>query len=101
MKALPEILRDAIILLNEKRAYRERYGLKDVDQRVVIGRGDSGPLNGRTYDAFQIRLCLEGPVEYKCESRVWEGAQWSKWREYGGAAFNIRDVLATDWRIVS
>jgi hypothetical protein len=94
MKALPEVLRDALLLLDG--GGREH---------VVIARGHHEPLDGRSH-AWQIRLRHDrdmGLSEYRCETRGWLGEQWSSWHErrgwLGGAAFDISDVLATDWRI--
>ena len=95
MKALPEILNDVMILLADPRA-----------QRVVIARGDHEPLDERGA-AFQIRLSRHfGASEYLlCEARAWLGERWSAWREHrgwlGGVGFDVRDVLATDWRFIS
>lgn len=94
MKTLPEILRDAMLLLNHGH------------ERVVIARGHSHthePLDGRS-EAFQIRLHRDEAVsEYTCEVRSWLGDQWSSWRDRRGllsiGSFDISDVLATDWRI--
>lgn len=95
MKTLPEILRDAILLLDDGREY------------IVIARGHHEPLDGRS-SAFQIRLRRDidmGLTRYRCEERSWLGEQWSSWREQrgwlGGSSFDISDVLATDWRIIS
>ena len=146
MKTLLEIIRDAMLLLDEGR------------ESVVIARGQQHePLDGRS-EAFQIRLrCSEVdtrlskvsivrqgqltglaggfpgreitfigndditlspedaasvaanrfamPTNYSCEARSWLGGQWSSWSVHhgwlGGAGFDIRDVLATDWRISS
>ena len=95
MKTLPEILHDAILLLDTGR------------EHVVIVRGHHEPLDGRG-EAFQVRLRRDvdtGLSAYRCEARSWLGAQWSIWREHrgwlGGGGFDIDDVLATDWRIVS
>ena len=94
-KTLPEILRDAILLLDEGR------------ESVVIARGGHEPLDGRS-SAHQIRLRHEAdpPLSaYKCETRGWLGRQWSSWHErdgwLGGGGFDIADVLASDWRISS
>lgn len=94
MKTLPEILRDALLLLDDGR------------ENVVIARGHSHePLNARS-EAFQIRLRLDGDMglsEYRCEVRSWLGEQWSSWRDQrgwlGGGSFDTSDVLAIDWRI--
>jgi hypothetical protein len=96
MKTLPEVLRDAMILLDDSaRAY------------VVIERGHHEPLDGRS-STFQIRLGHDldmGLSEYRCEARSWLGEQWSNWRAHrgwlGGGGFDTSDVLATDWRITS
>ena len=96
MKTLPEILRDAMLLLDEGR------------ESVVIARGSQHePLDGRS-KAFQIRVRCNvdmGLFQYSCEARSWLGGQWSSWSVHhgwlGGAGFDIRDVLATDWRISS
>lgn len=103
MKTLPEILRDALLLLDPAAGLRSYDGRKS----VVIARGQHEPLNGRS-EAFQIRLRYEVDMdlsEYRCEARSWLGEQWASWREHrgwlGGAGFDIRDVLATDWRIAS
>ena len=94
MKTLPEVLREAIALLDTSRA------------RVIIERGNLEPLDARS-EAFQI--CLQkfrywSEPEYKSEARSWLGEQWGPWRPYdgwlGGAGFDLRDVLATDWRIL-
>lgn len=94
MKTLPEILRDAMLLLEGGR------------EHVVIARGDHEPIDGRN-DAFKIRLRLDtdmGLSAYRGETSGWLGEQWSSWCErrgwLGGAAFDIDDVLATDWRIL-
>ena len=96
MKTLPEILRDVMILLDDR-----------TREYVVIERGHHEPLDGRS-SAFQIRLWNAvdmGLSEDRCEARSWLGAQWSSWRDYcgwlGGGSFDTSDVLATDWRIVS
>jgi hypothetical protein len=95
VKILPEILRDAIVLLDGGREY------------VVIARGDHEPIDGRG-QAWQIRLRVDrdmGLSRYRCETRGWLGEQWSSWYErrgwLGSAAFDLEDVLATDWRISS
>lgn len=89
MKTLPEILRDAKTLLSEGR------------ESVVIARGNHEPLDGRS-SAYQIRL---RSYRYPCETRSWLGENWSTWCArsgwLGGSAFDIDDVLATDWRILS
>ena len=110
MKTLPEILRDAMLLL-----------ARDPDDResvVVIARGqclkslDGQALRLLRSEAFQIRLWHDQDDtaenymgHYRCEARSWLGAQWSSWREHRGlsrsASFDIDDVLATDWRISS
>lgn len=97
MKTLHEILHDVMILLADPRV-----------EQVVIARGDHDPLDARSA-AFQIRLDHEmiapGLSGYACEARAWLGEQWSTWREHrgwlGGRGFDVRDVLATDWRIIS
>lgn len=96
MKTLPEILRDAMILLDD---HNREY--------VVIERGHHAPLDGRSA-TYQIRLRHDrdmGLSEYRCEPRSWLGEQWSSWRErrgwLGGGSFDTSDVLATDWRIIS
>ena len=96
MKTLPEVLRDVMILLDDPRV-----------ERVVIARGDHEPLDGRS-STFQIGLRHDvdmGLSEYRCEARSWLGKQWSTWREQrgwlGGGGFDVSDVLATDWRIIS
>lgn len=96
MKTLPEVLRDAVVLLTEGH------------DRVVIARGDqTEPLDGRS-SAFQARIRRDVDTyvtTYRCETRSWLGEQWSSWTErrgwLGGASFDIADVLATDWRICS
>lgn len=96
MKTLPEILHDAMLLLDGGR------------ESVVIARGQRHePLDGRS-EAFQIRLRHNvdmGLSTYRCEARSWLGEQWSSWREQGhrlgGGSFDIDDVLATDWRSAS
>lgn len=107
MKTLPEILRDVMLLL-----------ALDADREsvVVIVRGqclkslDGQALRLLRSEAFQIRLWHDQDDSadnymghYRCEARSWLGAQWSSWREQlpRGAAFDIDDVLATDWRISS
>ena len=95
MKTLPEILRDAKILL-------------DTSDRVVIARGEHTPTDGRSC-AYRIRLRhdveMVGLSAYRCETSGWLGEAWSSWTErrgwLGGASFDIDDVLATDWRIAS
>jgi hypothetical protein len=96
VKTLPDILRDAMLLLGDGR------------ENVVIARGHAHePLDGRS-SAFQIRLLAStsfGLIKYRCESRSWLGEQWSNWRVHhgwlGGASFDLDDVLATGWRIAS
>lgn len=107
MKSLPEILRDAILLLGD-----------DCEKDVVIARGrhleslDGQALRLLQSEAFQIRLWYDRDDSasnymghYKCEARSWLGTQWSSWREHrgwlGGGGFDFDDVLATDWRISS
>ena len=95
-KSLPEILRDAMLLLD------------DGCESVVIARGSHEPLDGYS-SAYQIRLRRhvfnERLSEYRGEARSWLGGQWASWGVnhgwLGGAAFDISDVLATDWRITS
>jgi len=94
VKSLPDILADALILLGDR-------------EHVVIARGDHEPLDGRN-SAYQIRLRREhnwGLTTYCCETRGWLGESWSNWCDrrgwLGGAAFDIVDVLATDWRIIA
>lgn len=90
VKTLPEILRDAMLLLADP-----------CIESVVIERGDHEQLDGRS-STFQIRLRHEAE---QCETRSWLGAQWSTWSAHrgwlGGGGFDVSDVLATDWRIVS
>lgn len=95
MKTLPEILRDAKLLLDDGREY------------VVIARGHHEPLDGHS-SAFQIRLRRDidmGLARYRCEKRTWLDRQWSSWLDQRGClsgdSFDISDVLATDWRIIS
>ena len=98
MKGFPEIIRDAMILLDQ--------GV----ERVVIARGDSeNPLQAR-HSAFQFRLRRVTGLPARLnlcagESRSWLGEQWSDWRErigwLGGLGVDLDDVLASDWRIVS
>lgn len=95
MKTLPEALRDVMLLLGEGR------------DTVVITRGNHEPLDGCSA-VFQIRIRHDGATgmsAYRCEGRSWLGGQWSNWDEQRGwlgrAAFDIRDVLSTDWRIIS
>jgi hypothetical protein len=96
MKPLPEILRDAMLLLDN--------GQED----VVIARGHTHEqLDGRS-SVFQIRLQASpsfGVPNYRCQSRSWLGEQWSPWRVHhgwlGGASFDLADVIAIDWRIAS
>jgi len=105
VKTLPEILRDAMLLLE----------LDNDRENVVIARGqqlkafEGQPLRLLQCEAFQIRLWLERSDSadtdlYRCEVRAWVGG-WSSWKEHrswrDGASFDIHDVLATDWRIVS
>jgi hypothetical protein len=79
--------------------------LLDSCKSVVIARGHDEPFDGRS-SAFQIRfLPLTADIfGCWCETRSWLGGQWSSWREQrgwlGGAGFDIRDVLATDWRVL-
>jgi len=96
MKPLPEILRDALLLLDS-----------DGRESVVIARGqEQPPLDARsvTYQ-FRIRLDKDMYPIYRCETRGWLGEQWSNWTERGGwlrsGVFDVDDVLATDWRIAS
>ena len=97
MKTLPEILRDVMILLDDR-----------AREHVVIARGQQHePLDGRS-SAYQIRLRHDvdmGLSEYRCEARSWLGEQWSTWRDQrgwlGGGGFDVSDVLATDWRIIA
>jgi hypothetical protein len=103
-KTLPEILRDAMLLLDDGR------------EDIVIARGqqlealDGQALRLLRSKAFQIRLWHDtrddpSQSQYRCEARTWLGAQWSSWSAQcgwlGGAGFDIHDVLATDWRIAS
>lgn len=107
MKTLPEILRDAMLLLTLD---------EDRESVVVIARGqylkslDGQALRLLRSEAFQMRLWYDQGDSadnymghYRREARSWLGAQWSIWREHrgwlGGAGFDIDDVLATDWRI--
>ena len=95
MKTLPEILRDAMVLLDDR-------------ERVVIARGQVGqPPDGRSA-AYQLRLRHDvdmGLSAYRCEARSWLGGQWSDWREHrgwlGNGGFDVDDVLAMDWRIIA
>lgn len=96
MKTLPAILHDVMILLADPCV-----------EYVVIARGDHEPLDGRS-KTFQIRLrpgVDTGPSGYLCETRSWLGEQWAIWRPHrgwlGSGGFDIRDVLAIDWRIIS
>jgi len=95
MKTLPEILRDALLLLNDVRR-----------EHVVIARGHThDPLDSRSV-VYQMRVRREeGYPHYSGETRSWLGRSWSDWREHigwlGGPSFDISDVLATDWRIVA
>ena len=93
MKALPEILHDVRILLSDPRVLW-----------VEIERGDHEPLDARS-SAFQFRLYLDANMKVLCRARSWLGGQWGIWREHrgwlGGGSFDVRDVLATDWRIIS
>jgi hypothetical protein len=80
-------------------------------EQIVIARGDAHePLDGGN-QAFQFRLRRNQIDDHytwhgdpRCETRSWLGGQWSEWRErygwLGGPGFDIRDVLATDWRIL-
>jgi len=91
VKTLPDVLHEAMRLID------------DHHESVVIERGQSHePLDGRS-EAFQLRLD-RGSSQYTCEMRSWLGARWSSWREHhgwlGGPGFDIRDVLADDWRIL-
>jgi hypothetical protein len=95
MKTLSEILRDAKLLLDSGR------------ENVVIARGNDEPLDCRS-QAYKIKLRHDVDTVlsvYRCETSSWLGEQWSNWTErggwLGGAAFDIDDVLATDWRIIS
>jgi hypothetical protein len=95
MKTLPEILRDAFLLLDEGHEW------------VVIERGDHEPLDGRS-SAWQLRLRYErdmGLTRCCCSTRGWLGEQWSSWQDrrgwLGGGSFDTSDVLATDWRIIA
>jgi hypothetical protein len=95
MKALPAILHDVMILFADS-----------CIASVVIARGDHEPLDERC-SAYQIRLRppMHVGMGLLCEARSWLGGQWDKWREHrgplGGGGFDIEDVLATDWRIIS
>lgn len=96
MKTLPEILRDAMVLLDEGR------------DSVVIARGQQHePLDGSSAaDQVRLRRAVdEGLCVYRTEERGWLGGRWSNWYErghrLGGGSFDIDDVLATDWRISS
>jgi hypothetical protein len=93
VKTLPDILRDAMILLAD-----------DDRENVVIARGHTLDLLDVRSQAFQLRLQRDDHG-YVGETRCWLGAQWSNWHVrqgwLGGAGFDIRDVLATDWRISS
>jgi hypothetical protein len=93
VKSLPEILRDAVVLLDGGREY------------VVIARGDHAPIDIRSH-AWQIRLRVDRELSfYRCETRGWLGEEWSSWSNrcgrFSSAAFDLDDVLATDWRISS
>ena len=102
MKTLPDILRDAMLLLED-----DSYGREN----VVIARGHAHELLDDRSRAFQIRLQPDDVDGYGFvggfvgETRAWLGAQWSEWRIQqgwlGGIGFDIADVLAADWRIVS
>jgi len=101
MKTLTEVLRDALILLGD-----------EARDHVVIARGHQDEPLGPRSQAFQIRLHRDHdyvwgaarPV-HRCETRRWLIEEWSSWSEsrgwLGGAGFDIDDVLATDWRVVS
>lgn len=96
MKTLPEVIRDAMLLLGGGR------------ESVVIARGQHGEPLGDRSSAFQVRIRRDGAMGvfiYRCEARCWLGGQWASWREeghrLGGGSFDIDDVLATDWRISS
>ena len=86
-----DIIRHAQVFLNTGSKY------------VVIARGQTDDL-GPGSQAYQIRLHREGPY-ILCDARGWLGEQWSDWRDrrgwLGSAGFDIDDVLATDWRILS
>jgi hypothetical protein len=92
---LIDVLREALLLL-----------AAGID-RVVIARGQAlEPLDGRS-QAFQWRLRHDaaGSAFPAGEARSWLGGQWSDWTErvgwLGGAGFDVCDVLATDWRILT
>lgn len=95
MKALPAILNDVMILLTDPHVARAR---------VTITRGDHEPLDERC-STFQLRLSLDDERDLLCEARSWLGGQWSSWHKnqgwLGGGGFDVRDVLATDWRIIA
>jgi hypothetical protein len=100
VKTLPEILHDVMILLADR---------PEPVERIVIARGDHEPLDERC-SAFQIRLrpsvwSHDVDMGLLCEARSWLGEQWDSWREHrsllGGGGFDVSDVLATDWRIIS
>jgi len=100
VKTLPAILHDVMILFAER---------PEPIERIVIARGDHEPLDARCA-AYQSRLrpsvwSDDGDRGLLCEARSWLGGQWDKWREYrgplGGGCFDVKDVLATDWRIIS
>ncbi len=106
VKTLPEILRDAILLLEF-----------DIDrENVVIARGqqleafEGQALRLLQCEAFQIRLWRETSDSadtdlFRSEARMWFSGGWSAWKKChswrDGASFDISDVLATDWRIAS
>ena len=75
-------------------------------ESVVIARGQQHEPLDAGNEAFQFRLRpdMHAALPPWCEARSWLGGQWSVWRErrgwLGGAGFDIRDVLATDWRIL-
>lgn len=102
MKTLPDILRDAMLLLDTKSDDAKR------NVGVLIARGHQEPLEVRS-QAFQITLFVETLEGARTcigsKSRGWLGAQWSSWHEHrgwlGGASFDLADVLAADWRIVT
>jgi hypothetical protein len=125
MNTLPEILRDVMLLLDGKREYVViARGPEQVE--TLGGRGSAFQIRFRLGDgpwyadnAFRARASLgllfteddseqskiTKETKIRSESRSWLGGEWSKWREHcgwlGGPGFDIGDVIATDWRIIS
>jgi hypothetical protein len=66
---------------------------------VTIERGDDTTKPDGRSEIRQLRFGLDETV-LTYEYRWWMGEQWARWLTAGGISFELRDVLATDWRIL-